>query len=70
LEIERGFEPECEGCINVDAPLEISVAGFFQRTHPRRWWSKTGAGWPENHRGHGRRLRAPSQPASYSAPDL
>src|SRR6266566_1018338 len=24
---------------------------------------RSGAGWPENHRGHGRRLRAPSQPA-------
>src|SRR5262249_41092414 len=23
----------------------------------------SGAGWPENHRGHGRRLRAPDQPA-------
>src|SRR5581483_955010 len=31
---------------------------------------KFGAGWPENHRGHGRRLRAPSQPAYCSAPGL
>src|SRR5215471_19503630 len=29
--------------------------------------SKTGADWLENHRGHGRRLRAPSQSASSTA---
>src|SRR5579872_3378484 len=28
---------------------------------------KFGAGWPENHRGHGRSLRAPNQPAYCSA---
>src|SRR5579872_46173 len=28
---------------------------------------KFGAGWPENHRGHGRSLRTPNQPAYCSA---